>query len=245
MKLKIVRDSDQLGYLAAEYFLNLSKQHDSPVVGLATGNTPIPLYKRLVELYRQGDLDMSGFRTVNLDEYLGIEPDHPSSFRSYMKRHLFDHVNLDQAKTHLPDSNPADVLKECADYHRIFERYGYPDLMILGLGLNGHIGFNEPGTSFDSLSHVAALSLKTRMANASAFGGDYNQVPSSAITMGIGEIKKSKQILLLVDGENKASILYKALYEEITTQVPASALQTHPNLVVIADQAAAKLFKSE
>jgi len=196
------------------------------------------MYRELVRLHREGLVDFSRATTFNLDEYLGIPPDHPQSFASFMHRHLWDQVNLKKERVHIPASLPEDPEGECARYESLIQKAGGIDLAVLGLGENGHIAFNEPGTPFESLTHVAELSEETRKREAQAFGG-LEHVPTQAITMGIKTVMLAREILLLVSGVEKAEALSRALSGPITPEVPASVLQLHPRLTVLADRAAA------
>ncbi len=197
------------------------------------------MYLVLVQLHRNGFLDFSKATAFNLDEYLGIPPDHPPSFSAYMRRRLWDHVNLAKDKVHIPASLPEDPKAECLRYEELIRKSGGIDLAVLGIGENGHIAFNEPGTPWESQTHVATLSSETRRREAVAFGG-FDRVPTRAITMGIKTIMRARRVLLLASGEEKADILARALSGSITTDVPASILQLHPDLTVVADRAAAR-----
>lgn len=239
MQVHVARSAEEWNKLAARVVAGVIKEEASPVLGLATGNTPIGMYRELVNMYRAGELDFSRVRTFNLDEYLGIPPEHPASFISFMKQHLFDHVNLDPARTHIPRSNPESPEEEAARYRALFLQYGPCHLQVLGIGRNGHIGFNEPGTPFTSVTSVVELTESTKRANAPAFGGDPAKVPDRAITMGISEIMSAKKILLLATGAAKAQILREALEGPVTEAVPASILQRHPDVIVICDEEAA------
>lgn len=205
------------------------------VLGLATGSTPSGMYGQLVKKYQAGELDFSGVRSVNLDEYRGLERSHDQSYYYYMHEELFDHVNIDPACTWLPDGMAQDVEKECADYEALVESLGGVDLQVLGMGHNGHIGFNEPGESFPAATHCVDLTESTIGANKRFFASAAD-VPRQAFTMGIGTIMKASKILLLVSGAEKARILKKALCGPVTPQVPASVLQLHRDVTVIADQ---------
>ena len=211
------------------------------VLGLATGSTPIGTYAQLVEWYKKGDLDFSGITTVNLDEYKGLTKDNDQSYYYFMNHNLFSKVNVNPERTFLPDGTEPDSDKACADYNKIIADVGGIDLQLLGLGHNGHIGFNEPGTPFDSQTHKVKLTPATINANARFFTSS-KDVPTEAYTMGIGSILQAKHIILLAFGEQKADAINKMVNGKVTTAVPASALQQHPNVTVILDkQAASKL----
>lgn len=239
MKLHVARSVAEWNQIAARVVREVIEAKPDAVLGLATGNTPIGMYQELVKMYKAGELDFSQVRTFNLDEYLDIDPAHPASFISFMKEHLFDHVNLDPSRIHIPKANPEDAEAEAAAYRELLRAHGPCDLQVLGIGTNGHIGFNEPGTSFDSVTSVVDLHEATRKANAPAFGGDPDKVPARAITVGIGEIMTAKKILLLANGAGKADIMKAALEGEVAEQVPASVLQRHNDVIVVCDEAAA------
>lgn len=207
------------------------------VLGLATGSTVIETYNQLIDWYQKGDLDFSMISTVNLDEYVGLNSDDKQSYRYYMNHHLFDHINICKKHTFLPNGITADVEKECHNYEEIIRNLGGVDVQLLGLGHNGHIGFNEPNKAFEQITHCVTLEENTRMANARFFDR-MEQVPTHAITMGIKTIMQAKQIVLAVSGTDKADILNKVLSGPITPHVPGSILQMHPNVIVVADEAA-------
>lgn len=237
MKLVVVKDYEGLSRKAARFVAHELIAKPNLVLALPTGDTPKGMYNFLVRLYQEGLLDFSQAITFNLDEYLGLPLDHPQSFRSYMHQHLWNHVNLKRENTHIPNSLARDLEAECRRYEEMIEKAGGIDLAVLGLGENGHIAFNEPGTPFESLTHVALLSLETRKEEAQAFGGLEN-VPTHAITMGIKTIMRSRKILLLVSGKRKASVLAQALLGPVTPEIPASILQLHPELTVVVDEEA-------
>lgn len=238
MRLSVLADYEELSKEAARLIARRLLEKPSSVLALPTGDTPVGMYRELVRLHREGLLDFSQATTFNLDEYLGIPSEHPQSFISYMHRHLWDQVNLRKENVHIPESLPIDPDQECARYESLIREAGGIDLAVLGLGENGHVAFNEPGTPFGSLTHVAELSEETREAEASRFGGPEN-VPRHAITMGIRTIMNARELLLLASGEEKAGVLSRALRGPVTPEVPASVLQLHPALTVLADVAAA------
>lgn len=207
------------------------------VLGLATGSTPIGLYKQLIEWYQKGDLDFSEVRTVNLDEYKGISRENDQSYYYFMHQNLFDHVNIPEGNTHLPDGMALDPEKECDRYNNLIQSMGGVDLQLLGIGHNGHIGFNEPGDSFDKQVHCVNLTESTIEAN-KRFFASADEVPRQAYTMGIGNILQAKKILVVANGEGKAEIVKKAFFGPVTPQVPASILQLHQDVVLVADEAA-------
>ena len=207
------------------------------VLGLATGSTPLGVYKQLIDWYCKGDLDFSQVTSVNLDEYCGLPEDHPQSYHFYMKQNFFQHINILSQNTHVPNGLLNDVEAECHYYDKLISELGGIDLQLLGLGHTGHIGFNEPDESFDKTTHRVTLKQKTIDANARFFDSE-SEVPKYAITMGIKAIMQAKKILLVVNGSDKAEILNRSLFGPITPSVPASILQLHPNMIVVADEQA-------
>ena len=207
------------------------------VLGLATGSTPVGLYKQLIEWYRNGDLDFSGVRTVNLDEYKGSSRENDQSYYYFMHQNLFDHVNIPAGNTHLPDGMEPDSEKECRRYEELIQSMGSVDLQLLGIGHNGHIGFNEPADAFDKLVHCVNLTQSTIEAN-KRFFASAKEVPRQAYTMGIQTIMRSKKILIIANGEGKADIVRDAFFGPITPMVPASVLQLHNDVTLVADEAA-------
>ena len=207
------------------------------VLGLATGSTPLGLYKQLIEWYRNGDLDFSGVRTVNLDEYKGISRENDQSYYYFMHQNLFDHVNIPIENTHLPNGMELDSEKECRRYEELIQSMGSVDLQLLGIGHNGHIGFNEPADAFDKLVHCVNLTQSTIEAN-KRFFASAEEVPKQAYTMGIQTIMRSKKILIIANGEGKADIVRDAFFGPITPRVPASVLQLHNDVTLVADEAA-------
>lgn len=207
------------------------------VLGLATGSTPVGTYEELTDRYHKGDLDFSRIHSVNLDEYRGLDASNDQSYHYFMNKHLFKNVNIDTANTHVPDGSEPDSDKACADYEEIIRSYGGIDLQLLGLGHNGHIGFNEPAEEFAKTTHCVDLTESTIQANKRFFEKE-EDVPRQAYTMGIGTIMKAKAILVVVSGEDKADILNEVINGPITPKVPASVLQLHPNVTIVADEAA-------
>lgn len=219
-------------------FAQLIQKNDS-VLGLATGSTMIGIYKDIITRYSSGDLNFEKVATVNLDEYLGLPSTNPQSYRYYMEENFFNHINISPKNTYLPDGMCDDINKECKKYDMLIDSLGGIDLQLLGLGLDGHIGFNEPGNVFHKNSHCIQLNESTIKAN-SRFFDRIEDVPKRAITMGIGSIMAAETIVLCVNGENKAPILKQVLYGPIKPQIPGSILQLHNNLIVIADADAFK-----
>lgn len=214
------------------------------VLGLATGSTPIGLYKQLVEWYQKGDLDFSEVRTVNLDEYKGLSRDNDQSYYYFMHAQLFDHVNIPVENTHLPNGMEMDSEKECARYSKLIRSMGGIDLQLLGIGHNGHIGFNEPEEAFETDVHCVDLTKSTIEAN-KRFFASADEVPKQAYTMGIKTIMQAKKILIVASGEDKAEIVHDAFFGPITPKVPASVLQLHNDVTLVADEAALQKVKLE
>ena len=202
------------------------------VLGLATGSTPIGAYENIVEANKNGDVDFSQVTSVNLDEYCGLTGDNPQSYRYFMNEHLFNHVNIDMANTNVPSGVAEDPEAECVRYDALIESLGGTDLQLLGIGHDGHIGFNEPDDFFEVATHIVKLDPQTIEANARFFDS-IDDVPRSAITMGMKAIMSAKKILLIASGKDKQEILHKALFGPVTPRVPASILQLHPDLTVI------------
>ena len=239
MNYRIVDNAEEMGRVAAGIFNEVVKQKPDCVLGLATGSTPVPLYAELVRRYQAGEADFSCVRSVNLDEYVGLGPEHPQSYRYFMRTQLFNHININPANTWLPDGLADNLEAACEAYDAQIMAWGGIDLQLLGIGHNGHIGFNEPGTAFTLKTHMVQITRRTRLANARFFDGDPEQVPARAITMGIGNIMGARRIVLLVSGASKADILFRTLSGDVTPRVPASVLQLHPDVTVIADREAA------
>ena len=211
------------------------------VLGLATGSTPIGAYKQLSEWYQKGDVDFSQVSTYNLDEYRGLSHDDPQSYHYFMRDNFFNHINIDINNTHVPDGANPDAAAACAEYDAMVAAAGYPDLQLLGIGNNGHIGFNEPCGEFPVRTHVVELTESTINANSRLFES-IDQVPREAYTMGIGTIMKARAILVVASGVDKAQIVRDAFFGPVTPQVPASVLQLHPNVTVVVDAEAGSLL---
>lgn len=242
MKIYKVKDYEKLSLKAADIIAAQVILKPDCVLGLATGSTPIGTYASLVKRYEEGALDFSQVSTINLDEYKGLDGSNDQSYRYFMNKHLFSKVNIDMAKTHVPDGTLEDSDKACADYNAIIHSLGGADLQLLGLGHNGHIGFNEPADHFPKETHCVDLAESTIQANKRFFANEAD-VPRQAYTMGVQTILQAKMVLVVVSGEDKAEILNKVIHGPVTPMVPASILQFHPNAVIVADEAA--LSKTE
>lgn len=237
--MQIIKEKtyEQMSARAAGIIAEVIQQKEKPVLGLATGSTPVGTYKELIKLYENGSLDFSNVTSVNLDEYKGLSGDNDQSYRYFMNYNLFDHVNIDKAKTFVPNGLEADSDKACSAYDKIIADAGQIDLQVLGLGLNGHIGFNEPADYFPKTTHCVDLTQSTIDAN-SRFFETMDEVPKQAYTMGIQTIMSAKTILVLVNGSAKADIVKEAFFGPITPQVPASILQLHDHVIIIGDEEA-------
>ena len=207
------------------------------VMGLATGSSPVGTYQQLIEWYKKGDLDFAQVRTVNLDEYAGLAPEHSQSYRRFMQENFFDHINIPRESTHVPNGLAPDLEAECRRYNQVIQSLGGIDIQLLGMGHNGHIGFNEPGQAFELETHVVDLTDNTIEANARFFASR-DEVPRQAITMGIKSIMQAQRIVMVVSGEDKADIVRAAFAGPVVPQVPASILQMHPNFILVGDKAA-------
>ena len=235
MKLIIAKDYEELSRQAAALIAAQVLQKPACVLGLATGSSPIGTYQKLIEWHKSGLLDFSAVSTANLDEYEGLTGDHPQSYACFMRENLFDHINISPAATNIPGT-------DYDTYDALIDSMGGIDLQILGIGHNGHIGFNEPADSFSVLTHREELTPTTIEANARFFTADETQ-PTSAFTMGIGTIMKAKKVVLVANGAGKAEIIKAMVQGPVTPQVPASILQIHPDVTVVIDEAAAALLK--
>jgi glucosamine-6-phosphate deaminase len=239
MNVLIFDTDDKLNEAASNILSGVVQTNRRAVLGLATGGTPVGIYRQLVSDYQRGMVSFRNAVSFNLDEYVGIPPEHAESYRTYMRHHLFQHIDLPEEQANIPDGNAPDLTAECRRYDDLIERSGQIDLQLLGLGHNGHIGFNEPAHALTKGTHVVDLAEETLRANARYFPS-LDEVPRQAITMGVGTILKAKMILLVVKGADKADIVHRALRGPITTDCPASLLQTHPHLNVLLDRAAAE-----
>lgn len=237
MQIYRAKDYEDMSRKAANIIASQVVLKPDCVLGLATGSTPIGAYKNLVEKYEQGDLDFSQVTTVNLDEYKGLPRENDQSYYYFMHDNLFDHVNVKPENTHLPDGTKEDSDEECARYEELIRSLGGQDLQLLGLGHNGHIGFNEPDAIFEKATHCVDLQESTIEAN-KRFFASADDVPKQAYTMGIGTIMQAKKILVVVSGEDKADTVAKAFFGPVTPEVPASILQFHKDVVLVADEAA-------
>ena len=234
MRIICAKDYKEMSEMAADIIGAQVLLKPDAVLGLATGSTPIGTYEELVRRYEAGRLDFSKIKTVNLDEYRGLTRDNDQSYYYFMHSHLFDHININKNNTKVPDGMEPDALKAGQDYENIIKNYGGIDLQLLGLGNNGHIGFNEPGDEFIDKTHVVDLTESTIEAN-KRFFASIDDVPKQAYTRGIGSIMRAKRVLMVVNGKGKAEIVKEAFFGPITPKVPASILQLHNDFILIGD----------
>lgn len=233
-----VKNPEEMGAVAADIFESQIRTKPACVLGLATGSTPIPLYRELVAREKAGRIDFSRVRSANLDEYKGLSPEHPQSYRYFMQENLFNHISIKPENTIVPDGLAADVDAMCHEYERKIEDMGGVDIQLLGLGHDGHIGFNEPCDHFPEMTHEVELTAMTREAN-TRFFDSIDEVPTAAFTMGIGTVMAARKVLMVVTGADKADILQKVFFGPVTPEVPGSILQFHPDVTLICDEAAA------
>ncbi len=241
MRIYEAGDYNEMSLKAADIMASQIISKPDSVLGLATGSTPEGMYQELIARYNRGEIDFSKVHTINLDEYLGLDFDNEQSYHYYMKNKLFRHVNLESNNCHLLDGMEKDSQKECSKYENLIQELGSIDLQLLGVGENGHIGFNEPNTHFSKGTHLVALTPNTIEVN-SRFFKNKNEVPRYAYTLGIKNIMDSKKILFLVNGKRKAKILRQIILGPITPKVPASILQLHKNVTIVADKEALSLL---
>lgn len=239
MDIRIFETQQQVARALAERIAAAVRQRPSLVLGLPTGRTPVMTYTELRRMHAAGELSFAGVSTFNLDEFVGIDARHPASFRQYMQRHLFDGVDIPEGRIHFLDGMARDLEAECNRYERDIAAAGGIDLQVLGIGANGHIGFNEPGDELVAATHRVLLHDGTRRDNAPLFGGDPSQVPREALSMGMGTILKAAALILVATGERKARCVQGAVHGPLTTGLPASFLQTHRHVELYLDRGAA------
>ena len=244
MRIIHAKDYNDMSRKAANVISAQTILKPDTVLGLATGSTPIGTYRQLIDWYKKGDIDFSQVSTYNLDEYRGLAPEDPNSYHYFMRTNLFDHVNIDLANTHVPDGLAADPEAYCASYDAMVRDAGYPDLQLLGIGRNGHIGFNEPDDAFSKGTHLVDLTESTIEANSRLFDS-VDDVPRQAFSMGVQTIMDAHTILLIASGEEKAEAVRDAILGPVTPHCPASILQLHANCILIADAAALSLCPAE
>lgn len=241
MKLIQTGTYEELSQMAAAQIISKIQANPRLNLGLATGSTPTGVYKRLIQDHEENKTSYKQINTFNLDEYIGISKKDPNSYHYFMCENLFDHIDIPLDHTHIPDGTAKDLDEECRRYEMFIQEHGGIDLQILGIGQNGHIGFNEPGTSFSSRTHIINLAESTRKAN-SRFFESLEDVPTQAITMGIASIMESKEVFLFVSGASKAEALARLMNGEVSEQFPASILKNHQNVTIFADKEASALL---
>ena len=243
MKLIIVENYEEISKLAAINIKDVIDKNPNAILGLATGSTPLGTYKKLIKMNKANEIDFSKVTTVNLDEYIGLCEKDTQSYRYFMNANLFNHVNIKKENTFIPNGLAKDIQEETNNYDKKIDELGGIDIQVLGIGTNGHIAFNEPSDFLISGTHLTDLTQSTINAN-SRFFNSINEVPKTAITMGLGQIMKSKKILLLAHGENKAEVIKEVLSGKITTKNPATMLQMHKDVTVIIDKTIGSLIKN-
>lgn len=243
MNLVIVENYDEISKLAAENIQEVIINKPNAILGLATGSTPMGTYKELIRMNENNEIDFSQVKTINLDEYVGLSEKDPQSYRYFMNENLFNHINIKKENTFVPNGLAKDIDEETKNYDRKIDELGGIDIQILGIGSNGHIAFNEPEDVLTSGTHLTQLTESTILAN-SRFFNSIDEVPKTALTMGLGQIMKSKKILLLVHGDNKAEAVKEVLSGKITSKNPATMLQMHKNVTIIVDKKVGALIKT-
>lgn len=240
MRLVICKDYSAVSDWAAKYCagrIKASAKKNPFVLGLPTGSTPVGMYQRLSDMHKQGKLSFKNVITFNMDEYVGLAEDHPESYHSFMKKNLFNNVDISAENTHLLDGNAKDLKAECDNYEEAIKNAGGVDLFIGGVGVDGHIAFNEPGSSLYSRTRLISLTKDTREVNARFFGGDPNAVPAKALTVGVGTVMDAKEIMILVSGAGKARALHHAVEEGLNHMWTVSCVQLHPDAIIVCDEA--------
>ncbi len=237
MRIIRAKDYEDMSRKAANIISSVMTLKPDCVLGLATGSSPVGTYKHLIRRYENGDLDFSRVISVNLDEYKGLDRENPQSYYYFMRENLFSHVNIRMENTYIPDGTEADSEKACSAYNEILHNVGSVDLQLLGIGHDGHIGFNEPADTFAKETHCVDLTDMTIEANARFFASR-DEVPTQAYTMGIQTIMSARKVLMVASGADKAKIIREAFFGPVTPQVPASILQFHPDFILVADEAA-------
>lgn len=241
MKLIVVKDYEEMSLKASLIIKELLEKKPDATLGLATGSSPIGLYQNLIKYYEKGEISFKNVKTYNLDEYCELPRSHPESYYSFMHRNLFSHVDIKEENVHIPCSEGSDLEALCKEYNDLLHKATI-DLQLLGIGANGHIGFNEPNTPFDQETWVVKLTEKTRLDN-KRFFNSLDEVPTHAMTMGIANIMQAKCLLLVASGKNKAEAIRRLASGEINPECPATILNRHPNAIVIVDEEAASLIK--
>ena len=240
MKIIVTENYEEMSQKAAEIIIDVIKNNPNAVLGLATGSSPIGTYRNMINDHKENGTSYKNVSTVNLDEYVSLNKDHDQSYAYFMRKNLFDELDIDQTNTNLPCGVAPDLAKECDRYNAVLEKL-VPDVQVLGIGSNGHIGFNEPGTPFDSVTHVVDLTESTIKDNSRLFAS-IDEVPKQALSMGIKNIMQAKTIIMVASGKNKAEAVKGMVNGEITPNLPASVLQLHPFVTLVCDKDAASLL---
>ena len=243
MNVGVYKDEQRIGQAAASVFAAQVISKPDSVLGLATGSSPIPVYNCLIEMYKKGIIDFSKVTTFNLDEYIGLTHEHPQSYYYFMQKNLFCGININEDAVHVPCGTAEDIDSEGVNYDKMIDAAGGIDVQILGIGNNGHIAFNEPGSSLTSRTRMKTLTLDTKIANSRFFGGDINQVPETALTVGVGTIMSAKSVLIIVNGYNKARALQQGVEGAVSQMWTITALQLHEKAIIVADEAATMELK--
>jgi glucosamine-6-phosphate deaminase len=241
IKVITCKDYEEVSDRAAEIMLDVVKNNPKAVLGLATGSSPIGLYQRMIKDHQENGTSYAEITTFNLDEYVGLEQEHPQSYYTFMHQNLFNHIDIKKENVNLPSVQGEDMQANCDAYNELLSKYKI-DLQLLGIGSNGHLAFNEPGTPFDSVTQVVDLLDSTIQDNARFFDNDMSKVPTQSITMGIKNVMDAKRILLIASGKNKAEAIYQTVKGEVSTDCPASILQRHPDVTIVVDEDAASLL---
>jgi glucosamine-6-phosphate deaminase len=240
MKVIVTKNYDEMSQVAANIIIDVVKNNPNAVLGLATGSSPIGTYKNMIKDCKENGTSYKNVSTVNLDEYVSLNAEHDQSYAYFMRTNLFDHIDIDQTNTNLPCGVAKDLQAECDRYNGVLAKL-VPDIQVLGLGSNGHIGFNEPDTPFDSVTHIVDLTENTIKDNSRLFAS-IDEVPRQALSMGIKNIMQAKSIIMVVSGKNKAEAVKGMVNGKITPALPASVLQLHPNVTIVCDEDAASLL---
>ena len=241
IKVITCKDYEEVSDRAAEIMLDVVKNNPKAILGLATGSSPIGLYQRMIKDHQENGTSYAEITTFNLDEYVGLEQEHPQSYYTFMHQNLFNHIDIKKENVNLPSVQGEDMQANCDAYNELLSKYKI-DLQLLGIGSNGHLAFNEPGTPFDSVTQVVDLLDSTIQDNARFFDNDMSKVPTQSITMGIKNVMDAKRILLIASGKNKAEAIYQTVKAEVSTDCPASILQRHPDVTIVVDEDAASLL---
>lgn len=244
MRIIVCENYQSLSKKASQIIASQIILEPKSVLGLATGSTPIGMYKNLIQMYDEGIIDFSKITTFNLDEYYRLPINNNQSYHYFMDKNLFNYININRKNIHIPNGMADDIEAECISYDKMIDSIGGIDIQVLGIGNNSHIGFNEPTINFNKKTHVVTLDESTRQANARFFNS-IDEVPTKAITMGTGSIFKSKKILLLASGKNKAKAIYNTVHGKVTPEVPSSILQFHKDVIIILDKEAASLLNED